>query len=155
MATQEQVYEEVGRALEAACILETALGTSLLTLDGLATESYINPDADAYMRLRNAMEKKTLGQSLDAMKRQLPLPDDMEKTFTDALAARNFLAHRFFPYHGLAVLDPAGCDSMLAHAKELRSTLLHVSKLANSLSESLMVLFRRAVSSARSQSLPV
>src|SRR5918994_2359800 len=78
MATREQVYEEVGRALEAACILEMTLGTSLLTLDGLATRSYINPDADAYMRLRNAMEKKTLGQSLDAMKKQLLLPAGIE-----------------------------------------------------------------------------
>ena len=145
MATREQVYEEVGRALEAACILEMALGTSLLTLDGLATRSYINPDADAYMRLRNAMEKKTLGQSLDAMKKQLLLPAGIEKTFTDALTARNFLAHRFFPHHGLALLDPAGCDSMLDHAKELRSTLLNASKLANGMSESLMVLLRRAV----------
>jgi hypothetical protein len=39
MATQEQVYQEVGRAHQLACLLEMNMGTLLLTLDALETGS--------------------------------------------------------------------------------------------------------------------
>ena len=60
MATQEGVYPDAGRALEAANLLETELGTCLLALDALERGSHIKPDDDAYLRLREAIDSKTL-----------------------------------------------------------------------------------------------
>jgi hypothetical protein len=62
MATVEQVYHDAGRALEAASLLETELGTCLLALDALETRSFANPDTEAYRRLLEAMESNTLGR---------------------------------------------------------------------------------------------
>jgi hypothetical protein len=41
----------------------------------------------------------------------------------DALEARNFLAHRFFPYHGMKIHDPDGRDEMVAHIDRLRDAI--------------------------------
>jgi hypothetical protein len=149
MATRDQVYFEAGRAIEAACLLETELGTSLLALDALETGNYANPDADAYTRLRDAIDSNTLGRSLHAIKRKLKFSDDLEATFSGALAARNFVAHRFFPHHGLRILEPAGCERMLDHLKELHGKLWAAYTVAQHVSESLMVVLNAAVADAR------
>ncbi|MEH2556091.1 hypothetical protein V1286_003620 [Bradyrhizobium algeriense] len=123
MATVEQVYHDAGRALEAANLLETELGTCLLALDALETGSYANPDADAYARLREAIDSNTLGRSIRAIKAKLQITDSVDAVFQDALEARNLLAHRFFPHHGLKVHDPAGRDEMVAHIDRLRDAI--------------------------------
>jgi hypothetical protein len=123
MATVEQVYHDAGRALEAANLLETELGTCLLAFDGLETGSFANPDADAYLRLREAIDSNTLGRSIRAIKSKLHITDNVDGAFQDALEARNFLAHRFFPHYGLKIHDPAGRDEMVAHIDKLRDAI--------------------------------
>jgi hypothetical protein len=123
MATVEQVYHDAGRALEAANLLETELGTCLLALDALETRSFANPDADAYARLCEAIDSNTLGRSIRAIKSKLSITENVDVVFRDALDARNFLAHRFFPHHGLKIHDPAGRDEMVAHIDRLRDAI--------------------------------
>jgi hypothetical protein len=41
----------------------------------------------------------------------------------DALEARNFLTHRFFPRHGIKIHDPAGRDEMVADVDRLRDAI--------------------------------
>lgn len=123
MATVEKVYHDTGRALEAACLFETELGTCLLVLDALETGNFANPDADRYLRLREAIDGKTLGRSIGAIKSKLTISDDTDSVFRDALDARNFLAHRFFAHHGMKIHDPEGRDHMVAHIDELRDAI--------------------------------
>jgi hypothetical protein len=47
----------------------------------------------------------------------------VDAVFQDALDARNFLAHRFFPRYGLKIHDPAGRDEMVAHIDRLRDAI--------------------------------
>lgn len=123
MATVEQVYHDAGRALEAASLLETELGTCLLALDALDTGSFTNPNADAYLRLRDAIDSRTLGRSIQAIKSKLHINESVDTVLQDALDARNFLAHKFFPHHGLKIHDPAGRDEMVAHIDRLRDAI--------------------------------
>ena len=123
MATVEEVYHDAGRALEAANLLETELGTCLLALDALETGSFANPDADAYLRLREAIDSNTLGRSIRVIKDKLHITDNVDAVLQDALEARNFLAHRFFPHHGMKIHDPAGRDEMVAHIDRLRDAI--------------------------------
>lgn len=125
MATTEQVYHDVGRALELANLFEMELGTCLLAIDGLLTESYKNPDADAYTRLRAAIDGQTLGQSIKDIKKRVTVPDadDLKATLETALEARNFLVHRLFAHYGLKIHDPVGRDEMLAHINRLHDTI--------------------------------
>ncbi|WP_036041563.1 hypothetical protein [Bradyrhizobium yuanmingense] len=123
MASRERVYEEAGRLLELANLLETELGTALIALDALDTGSFLNPDADAYTRLVAAIEGRTLGASLHAIKKRLSITGDLEALFDDALKARNFMAHRLFPHYGLKLLDDGGRDNMVEHMESLHKTI--------------------------------
>ncbi len=138
MATIEQVYHDAGRALEAACLLETELGTCLLVLDALETGSFANPDADAYLRLREAIDSNTLGRSIRAIKSKLSITENMDSVFQEALEARNFLAHRFFPHHGMNIHDPGGRDEMVAHIDKLRDAVWAAYTIAGNWSSLLM-----------------
>lgn len=123
MTSREDVYHDAGKALELAQLLETEIGTALLALDALETKSFVRPDADAYRRLLDAIDKQTLGRSLTKIRKQLDLTENLEVLFTEALNARNFLAHRFFPHHGLAIFESDGCAAMAQHIQDLRSKL--------------------------------
>lgn len=138
MATVEEVYHDAGRALEAACLLETELGTCLLVLDALETGSFAKADADAYLRLREAIDSNTLGQSIRAIKRKLSITEDIDSVFLDALEARNFLAHRFFLHHGMNIHDPGGRDQMVAHIDKLRDAIWPAYTIAGNWSSLLM-----------------
>lgn len=153
MATQEQVYHDAGRALEAANLLEVELGTCLLAMDGLETGSYQNPNADAYTRLRDAIESNTLGQSIHAIKNRLAVTDDLDATFKDALDARNFLAHRLFPHYGLKIRDDSGRDEMVAHIDRLRDRIWTAYTIAGHWS-SLLVSAVRVLAAESKQKTP-
>jgi hypothetical protein len=64
-------------------------GHALLALDALITKSYLNADAGAYRRLRDAIDQQTLGQSLQQMRERLPLAGDPDSLFRAALKTRN------------------------------------------------------------------
>lgn len=122
MATREQVYHDAGRALELANLLEVELGTCLLVLDVLEGGG-VAPDADAFRRLQDAIDGHTLGRSIRAIKGKLNITDDEGTMFQDALDARNFLAHRFFPSYGMKIHDDTGRDEMVARIDQLWETM--------------------------------
>ena len=119
MTTREVLYERAGRGLELCQLLEKEIGTALLALDGLTTGSHLRPDPDAYLRLRNAVERQTLGKSLTQMRQRLKLQEDLETILSRALTARNDLAHHFFSRHGLKVIEADGRTEMLAYLNNL------------------------------------
>lgn len=96
MASREEVYVEFGRAAEVAQLLETEIGTALLALDALETKSFISPNADAYTRLRDAIDGKTLGAAIKQMGKFIELENDLGAVLSRALESRNLLTHRFY-----------------------------------------------------------
>ena len=119
MTTRKVLYERAGRGLELCQLLEKEMGTALLALDGLITGSHLRPDREAYLRLRDAVERQTLGTSLKQMRQWLKLQEDLEAVLTSALTARNDLAHHFFSRHGLKVIEADGRTEMLAYLNNL------------------------------------
>jgi hypothetical protein len=138
MASRDDVYLAVGRALELCQLLETEIGTTLLCLDALDTKSYLDPDAKAYLRLQQAIDDQTLGRSLSQIKKRLDIKEDLETLFDEALRARNLLAHRFYPMHSTRIFDAEGCARMIAHIDQLREKLMPAYSSAQHLSELLV-----------------
>ena len=103
------------------------------------TKSHLRPDPDKYLRLRDAIEKKTLGHSLRQMRERLKLQDDLESVLNNALAARNDLAHRFYARHGLLVIETEGRREMLRDINDLIATLERGYALAGSVARALVV----------------
>ncbi len=119
MTTRDALYQRAGRGLELCQLLEKEMGTALLALDGLITGTYLTPDPDSYLRLRNAVERQTLGTSLKQMRQRLKMQEDLEAVLSSALTARNDLAHHFFSRHGLKVIEADGRTEMLAYLNNL------------------------------------
>jgi len=138
MASRESAYEQFGRAAHTAQMLEWNIGNALLALDALITKSFLKPDADAYLRLREAIDKQTLGQSLKQMREKLPLVGDLDSLFIAALQTRNRLAHHFFPNHNAAWLDDAGRDTMVADLRDIDHELRRASAVAQNISSALV-----------------
>jgi hypothetical protein len=138
MATREVVYREFGKAAEIAQLLETELGTALLALDALETKSFLRPGADAYLRLRDAIDKQTLGHSIKQIRKRLSLTEDLGGLFQRALETRNLLTHRFYPQHGLAILDVEGRKKMVIHLVESQAELNRAYLAAQHFSELLV-----------------
>jgi hypothetical protein len=110
---------ELGKALEKAQLLETAMGNALLAFDALETGSFLKPDADAYLRLRDAIDHQTLGRSLKKMQRWLNVPEDPESFFSRALEARNFLVHHLIRHYGVDLLNQSKHPEIVAHITRL------------------------------------
>jgi hypothetical protein len=138
MASQDDVYVQFGRAAELAQMLEREIGTALLAFDGLETKSYLNPDADAYRRLTQAIESQTLGSSLKQMGKYFDLKNEAGATFSRALETRNRLTHRFFAGHGLAMTSDAGRDTMVEDLRDIQNQLTTAYNIASPLSSSLV-----------------
>jgi hypothetical protein len=138
MASRETVHEHFGRAAQFAQLLEMEIGTALLAIDALETQSFLSPNADAYRRLKEAIDRQTLGRSLNQIKSQLQLTDDIESQFVSALERRNTLTHRFYVSHGLKFLDEAGRDTMVLELQSISSELNRAWLSAQRISETLV-----------------
>jgi len=138
MISRDALYAQVGRSLELCQLLEKEIGTALLGLDALMTKSHLQPNPDRYLRLRDAIEKQTLGQSLKQMRERLKLQEDLEAVLNEALRARNNLAHRFFSQHGLKVIEPEGRAEMLHDLDGLMAALQHGYALAGNVAHALV-----------------
>jgi hypothetical protein len=138
LASRDDVYLAVGKAIELCQLLETEIGTALLAIDGLETRSYTKPNAEAYIRLQEAIDSQTLGRSLAQIKKRLDVSENLETLFAEALEARNFLTHRFYAHHGFRIFDAEGCDRMVAHVDQLRCKLNPAYSTAQNLSELLV-----------------
>lgn len=123
MVTREDVYLGFGRLAELAQLLETELGTAILAHDAIERKMYVQADVDAAKRLLEAIEKKTLGASLSAIRSRFNITDELSSLFDRALQTRNLLMHRFFLHHGLAIETDSGRHAMLRHMDKLRPHL--------------------------------
>ena len=138
MASREDVYIHFGRAAELAQMLEREIGTALLALDGLKTKSFMNPDADAYRRLTQAVEAQTLGTSLKQMGKYFDLKNDTGGTLSRALETRNRLTHRFYAGHGLSMIEEVGRDKIVEDLREIQTQLNTAYAIAKPLSTALV-----------------
>jgi hypothetical protein len=117
MSTRQEVYEAAGRALEVSQMLEMELGTALLALDAMETNSFLAPNPDTYQRLRQEIDGLTLGKALKRIGKKLNIAEDLEVAFADALKARNFVAHHLFKRNSLAMLDEETRMELLEEAR--------------------------------------
>src|ERR1700730_14095644 len=69
------------------------------------------------------LNRKTLGQLLGAVKRFATYGDEILETMDEALIKRNYLMHRFFPYHNFALFSAEGRREMLAELDEIQQKL--------------------------------
>ena len=124
-ADQLEVYTQFGIAAEMAQCLE--IDASNLALDYIA--AFVNTDeitselAEWFRAINEDLNRKTLGQLLRAVKRFATYGDEILETMDEALIKRNYLMHRFFPFHNFALFSVEGRKEMIAELDEIQKKL--------------------------------
>ena len=135
MATRDEVYSVFGKMAELAQLVETELGTALISYDMFQSDGKPLVDIEEYRRLEEEVNRRTLGSTLRSIKERLGMEGDLESLFRDALKTRNFLAHSFYRHHGFGIDTDAGRDKMIEQLDELRPRLWEAYVAAGSMAQ--------------------
>ena len=125
MASESEFYEKIGRVTELAQYLELDLGNIILATKAIDKKFYLDPknNTEAYLKLRDGIDKGTLGQTLSRVKQILSIDEDIEEIVSDALTARNRFTHHIFREYGLAIHTAEGRSEMLIDIENLRVSM--------------------------------
>jgi hypothetical protein len=128
MPTIEQVYAKFGEVAEAAQLLEVELGNLLL-------EAAIDQHGLSKIRSKGLgkkilgeIDRKTLGQLIAAVRRQVPPPASLLDELAVALAERNRLNHAFYRQHNLRRNSDEGRMLMLADLDQMHERIFDAYK---------------------------
>ena len=122
---QLEVYTQFGIAAEMAQVLEVDAGNVALAVVALFTDvDKITPEQTEWFRtLIEDLSTRTLGRLLRSVKNLVTCDDNFVETVDEALIKRNYLMHRFFPYHNFALFSAEGRREMLAELDEIQQKL--------------------------------
>jgi hypothetical protein len=127
MPTLDDVYRKFGETSEAAQLLETELGTMLLTFECVSEELIENPCPEKATLLYKQINKHTLGQ-LTKKLNQIASITHLEGLLGEALAVRNRLAHSFYLKHNLRRNSDDGRAVMMKDLESMHDKLLEAYK---------------------------
>ena len=130
MASREEVYEKFGWAAEAAQLLETELGTLLLTFRGAEEGLFFGDKPDIAQQVLSQIDRSTLGRLLKQIGSRTDSPEVVEAFFANALSERNRLMHSFYRQHGVRINSPEGRDLMLEDLERLHTVVFDAYKAA-------------------------
>jgi len=109
MATLSDVYEKFGEVAEAAQLLETELGTMLLTHACLDADLIENPNSEKATDIYEKINKHTLGRLVAVLNKKDKAPAVPDLVLEKAIEARNFLSHSFYRHHNFRRNSSEGC----------------------------------------------
>lgn len=128
MATLDEVYRKFGEVSEAAQLLETELGTLLLTHKCIDGGLLDHPNAIRATAIYDRINKQTLGALVRSLGSIVDSIDDLEKLLSDAVASRNRLTHSFYLQHNFRRNSHDGRDVMLCDLEAIHEELLEAYK---------------------------
>ena len=134
MPSLDEVYRKFGEASEAAQLLETELGTLLLTHKCIDAGLLDQPNPNKATAIFERINKQTLGQLIQSLGSIGVSIEDLEQLLSNALASRNRLAHSFYLHHNLRRNSDEGRDVMLRDLEAIHEDLLEAYKAVSLLS---------------------
>ena len=130
MPSIDDVYRKFGEAAEAAQLLETELGTTLLVIRAEEIDAFLGNRGEEATEILRGINRTTLGQLMNTLSNLDPAYNALGQSFAAALAARNRLMHSFYRRHGIAMFSEDGRERMLQDLDSIHATLLAAYKLA-------------------------
>ena len=135
MPSLEALYAKFGVTAEAGQLLETELG-SLLISDAIELHGFDKEQNKALARkILEEIDRKTLGQLIQAFRKRRTVPPEFEEELEVALSERNRLNHSFFLEHNLRKLSEEGRQLMVADLELIHEHILKAYLRACSLSK--------------------
>ncbi len=124
MANLDDVYRKFGEVSEAAQLLETELGTMLLGFEAVGADLLANPDSEKATEIYKRINRHTLGQLIRNLGKKADSNKDLEMVLSDAIEARNDLAHSFYLKHNFRRNSKEGFKIMLCDLDDLHERIL-------------------------------
>jgi hypothetical protein len=128
MTTLDDVYRKFGETAEAAQLIETDLGTILLTARCMSEGLLTNKNPARAADILSSVNRQTLGQLLKNLNNRTQSLDALEDLLSKALQARNRLFHSFYRQHNLRRNSDEGRSLMLQDLEAIHATLLDAYK---------------------------
>jgi hypothetical protein len=126
--TLDEVYRKFGETAEAAQLLETELGTMLLTIRASDEGLFGQPNQTLAEEILRTIDRQTLGQLLKNLKGSNQSFDDLEPVLWKALEERNRLSHSFYRQHNFRRNYDEGRGLMLRDLEAIHEALLNAYK---------------------------
>lgn len=133
MASRDDVYSKFGITAEAAQLLETSLGTLLLSVQGLQEGWHALPQPEEATAALERIEKSTLGTLLTKLQELVTFEGNLPAFFRSALKTRNRLMHGFYERHNFKIQTDEGRDVMLADLEAMHTELFNAWRVADAM----------------------
>jgi len=139
------LYFEFGRTSEMAQVMELEAGNLALTFASLAFDPSKITDDQRYIfqTIKDDVNKKTFGNLLKQIRKIGSVSEGIEKTINEALKNRNYLVHKFFRSHNLAINSKEGRKEMRAELKEISESFSRAHTMLSGMSNTLNQIFNR------------
>ena len=134
MPTLDEVYRKFGEVSEAAQLLETELGTLLLTHKCIDAGLLERPSSERATAIYTHINKQTLGQLIRSFGTIGHSIEDLEQRLLDALASRNRLTHTFYLRHNFRRNSDDGREVMLRDLEAMHDDFLEAYKAVSLIS---------------------
>jgi len=128
MPSLDEVYREFGDTAEAAQLLETQLGTMLLSAKCEAEDLLSNQDPKRAKQIYQSVDRSTLGQILKSLRGHTESLNALERLLEKALDERNRLFHAFYRQHNFRRNSEDGRTIMLQDLQAIHAVLLEAYK---------------------------
>ena len=128
MPTLDEVYRKFGEVSEAAQLLETELGTMLLTHKCIDAGLLKRPSSEKATAIHEHVTKQTLGKLIRSLGPIGGISDNLEQLLCNALATRNRLTHSFYLQHNFRRNSDEGREEMLRDLEAMHDDLLDAYK---------------------------
>ncbi len=135
MPSLDALYAKFGVTAEAAQLLETEIGT-LLIADAIKLHGLDKVRNKVLAKkILEEIDRKTLGQLIQTLRKQRTIPPDFEVELEIALSERNRLNHSFYLEHNLRKLTEEGRRIMIADLDVIHERILKAYQTARSFTE--------------------
>jgi hypothetical protein len=111
------LFFEAGFALMDCQSFEYSIAFFLFHLSRLGTKGF---GIDKAISILDNKDKKTLGQLIRLMKKNLKVSDEIDKVLEDALSARNYIIHRVLSDNIESLLRKETRDALIRKIRKLR-----------------------------------
>jgi hypothetical protein len=134
MPTLDDVYRKFGETAEAAQLLETELGTMLLSLGAFEEDLLTGMNPSRAGDLLSEIDSSTLGRLLNRLRSKTRFADELACLLSEALEQRNRFSHSFYRQHNFRRNSEEGRGIMLADLESIHESIIKAYKAVMQLS---------------------
>jgi len=139
----DDLYAKFGRAAEMAQVMELEAGNLALAYALIAfdVENLTNDQKLFLSSLSEDVDRRTFGNLIHLLKKSMNIDQTIEGAINSALEKRNYLTHRFFRTHNLAIHSSEGRAIMVDELSDLYEAFSFAHTILHGMTHTLNELF--------------